>query len=71
LVEHIPDGAHGIAGFAVLDRALAGAADPDRVIVEIAHDFPDFLGRLLEYGAVIGFCHRAVPSVSFEVAIMG
>ena len=57
LVEHIPDGAHGIAGFAVLDRALAGATDPDRIIVEIADDFPDRRGGMFEHGAVIGLGH--------------
>jgi len=53
LVKHAPDSPDGIAGFAVLDRALAGATLPDRIGVEIANDFPDLRGRLFEHGAVI------------------
>jgi hypothetical protein len=50
LIEHAPDGAHRIPGLAVLDPALAGAADPYRIVVEIADDFPDLRGRLFEHG---------------------
>jgi hypothetical protein len=57
LIEHVPDRADSIAGFAVLDPAFAGAADPDRIIVEIADDFPDIRRRLLKDGAVKGSCH--------------
>jgi len=48
------------ARLAVLDPAFAGAADPGRVVVEIANDFPDVRGPLLENGAAIGLGHRAV-----------
>jgi len=48
------------ARLAVLDPAFAGTANPDRVVVEIANDFPDVRGRLLENGAAIGLGHRAV-----------
>jgi len=39
LIQHTPDRPDRIAGLAVLDLAFAGA-DPDRIIVEIANDFP-------------------------------
>lgn len=50
-----------IAGLALLDLAHPLAVGPDRVIVEIADDFPDLAGRLLEHGAVIGLCHGRPP----------
>ena len=54
IVMHAAHRADGIAGLAVLDLAFAGALDPDRVIVEIADDFPDLRGRRAKDGAVIG-----------------
>ena len=54
LIKHVPNGSDRIAGLAVLDRALAGASDPDLIIVEIANNLPDVRGGLFEYGAVIG-----------------
>jgi len=52
LIEHFPDRADCVAGFAVLDPAFAGAADPNRIIVEISDDFPDVRRRLRKDGAV-------------------
>src|SRR5437868_7411446 len=57
LIEHVPNRANRVAGFAVLDPAFAGTANPDSIIVEIADDFPDVRSRFFEYSAVIGLCH--------------
>src|SRR5258706_3348458 len=76
LIKHSSDSPDRIAGFAVLDLALAGAGDPDRIVVQIANDFPYLRGRLLEYGAVIGPGHglnpfvgpRCHPTMGYRVA---
>src|SRR5579864_6125100 len=39
LIEHVPDRADGVSGLPVLDPALARAADPHRIVVEISNDF--------------------------------
>ena len=57
LVMHAPDRADRVARFALLDGAFAGAADPDRVIVEITDDFPDLRGRLRGKRC----CNRLLP----------
>ena len=57
-IEHIPDGANGVAGPAIFDPAFAGAVDPDGVVVEITNDFPGIRRRSLDRGAVIGPGHR-------------
>src|SRR6266851_599715 len=63
LIQHTPDRPDRIARLAVLDLAFAGAADPDRIAVEIANDFPHLGGGLFEHGAVIGFGHLSIPSL--------
>jgi hypothetical protein len=57
LVQDVPHGTDRVARFAILDPALAGTVHPDRVVIEITNDFPDFRGWLAEDGAVIGACH--------------
>src|SRR6266702_7680343 len=68
LVQHAPDSADGIAGFAVLDLTGPGTADPNRIVVEITNDFPNFSGGLFEHGAVIGLGHRSIPWFSVPIA---
>jgi hypothetical protein len=56
-VEDIAHGPHRIARLAGFDRAFAGAVDPDGIVVEVADDGPDLVGRLFEDRAVITACH--------------
>jgi hypothetical protein len=71
LIEHISDGADRVTGFSVLDPAFAGAGDPDRLVIEIANDFPNILSRLLEHRAVIGPRHRSPPEKSDDAGLSG
>src|SRR5512139_2798666 len=64
VVEDIAHGPHRIARLAGFDLARAGAVDPDRVVVEVADDFPYLVGRLFEDRAVIASRHVYAPRCS-------
>src|SRR5262245_46117891 len=57
LVENVAFRSDRIARFARLDLALAGAIDPDRIVVEVANDVPDLIGGVFGDRTIIAFCH--------------
>src|SRR5215211_1805808 len=65
-VSAVGDTAHGpdlISRLAVLDDGLALDAGPG-IMIERADHRPHVIGRMIEHGAVIGFCHRSKPALS-------
>src|SRR5262249_49398592 len=64
VIENVTDCGDRIARFACFDPALAGAIDPNRIVVKVANDVPDLVGRLLEDRTIIAFRHGCPPPCS-------
>src|ERR1700722_18760382 len=57
---HESNGADGVACLALLDVGFVDAVHPYGVSAKITNDGPYGVRGVIEYGAVIGFCHDAL-----------